>query len=66
MPCVLPFVDHYANPLYLLPASQTFEIILTLEGITPETGNTIQVTLQDTMHSLQYSTEHSQLLKGYY
>ena len=23
--------------------SQTFEIILTLEGITPETGNTIQV-----------------------
>ena len=26
--------------------SQTFEIILTLEGITPETGNTIQVNLK--------------------
>ena len=29
--------------LWSLLLSQTFEIILTLEGITPETGNTIQV-----------------------
>ena len=36
------------SPLYAMSArdiaEHTFEIILTMEGITPETGNTVQVT----------------------
>ena len=36
------------SPLYKMSArdiaEHTFEIILTMEGITPETGNTVQVT----------------------
>ena len=38
------------SPLYSMSArdiaEHTFEIILTMEGITPETGNTVQVTSQ--------------------
>ena len=37
------------SPLYAMSArdiaEHTFEIILTMEGITPETGNTVQVLL---------------------
>ena len=38
------------SPLYAMSArdiaEHTFEIILTMEGITPETGNTVQVPIQ--------------------
>ena len=41
---------HSQSPLYKMSgrdiADHTFEIILTMEGITPETGNTVQVSLQ--------------------
>ena len=50
-PIVLSHKIDEESPLYNMSArdiaQNTFEIVLTMEGITPETGNTVQVWLTD-------------------
>ena len=44
------------SPLYEMSArniaENTFEIVLTMEGITPETGNTVQVRMKSCQYSI--------------
>ena len=53
-PIVLSHKIDEESPLYNMSArdiaQNTFEIVLTMEGITPETGNTVQVSIMDEVH----------------
>ena len=50
-PIVLSHKIDEESPLYNMSArdiaQNTFEIVLTMEGITPETGNTVQVSIMN-------------------